>query len=103
VTLDRGGVVGDAEDHRLHPVGARGGDLVHVHHPDRRLDQHGEADAPPKAHRRLDLGQERRDQVHVAGAAHLRDHDRVDPLARLLDDVHEVAVAPVRVEAVDPR
>ena len=58
VALDRGRVVGHAEDHRLHPVRARLRDLVHVDHPDRGLDEHGQADPALEAHRLLDLREE---------------------------------------------
>ena len=51
--------------------------------------------------RLLDLVEQRRDEVHVARARDLRDHDLVELVAGLLDDVDDVAVAPVGVEAVD--
>jgi hypothetical protein len=101
VALNRGGVVGHPEDHRLHPLRAGGGDLVDVDHPDRGLDQHGQPDLPPETHGGLDLGEQCRDDVHVARPAHLGNDDRVDGVAGLLDHVHDVAIAPVRVEPVD--
>ena len=39
--------------------------------------------------------------MHVAGARDLRDEDGVELRARLLDDVDDVAIAPVGVEPVD--
>ena len=44
LALDRGRVVGDAEDQGLHPLGAARGDLVEVDHPGRRLDQRRDPD-----------------------------------------------------------
>ena len=48
----------------------------------------------------FDLIEQRRDELHVRRRAHLGDQDGVEHVARLLDDLDHVAVAPVRVQAV---
>ena len=101
VALQRGRVVGDAEHHRLHPLRARGGDLVHAVHAGRRLDQHADPDPVRQRLGGLDLVEQGRDEVHVAGTGDLGDQDGVDVRAGLLDHVDDVAVAPVGVEPVD--
>src|SRR3546814_5590536 len=98
--LGRGGVVGDAEVQAL--VARRGlGDLVDVGHAERRLDDHLEAQALLSAARGLGLRHQHVDGLDVGGGAGLGDPDEVEPLAALLDDVDDVAVHVVGVEAVD--
>ena len=86
---------------RLHAV-ARAGDVLHVGHAERRLDEGLEPDAVVDPHGLLDLGDHGVDHVDVGGDAGLRDQDGVEVLAGLLDHVDDVAVHVVRVEAVDP-
>ena len=101
VALDRGGVVGDAEHHRLHPLGTRHRDLVHVDHARRGLDQHRDPDPALEPRGGLDLVEQRGHKLDVARAPDLRDQDRVDVPAGLLHHVDDVAVAVVGVEPVD--
>ena len=49
----------------------------------------------------LDLGDQHIDGVDVGGGANLGDHDQVDPLARVLHHVHDVAIHVMGVEPVD--
>jgi hypothetical protein len=53
-------------------------------------------------HRRLDRGHERVDGVDVGGVPDLRDHDDIEPVAGLFQQVDHVAVPIGRVEPVDP-
>ena len=99
--LGRGGVVGDAEMQRL-VARARRGDLVDVLHAQRRLDDHLQADLLGVALGLLDLGEQHVDGVDVLRRAGLGDHDQIELVARLLDDVDHVAVHVMGVEAVDP-
>ncbi len=101
--LDARRVVRDAEDHRLEPVGPCAGDRLDVRHAPRGLDQ--DVDPDPSrlpAVALLDLVQQGCDELDVARGADLRDEHGVEDLAPSLDDVDDVAVAPVGVEAVDP-
>ncbi len=98
--LVEGGVVGDAEVHRLEPAG-RGGDGFDVGHAERRLDQRFGADPVREALRHLDLADDALDRIDVGRHADLRDQDGVELGAGLLHDVDDVAVHVVRVEAVD--
>ena len=50
----------------------------------------------------LELGEQHVDPPHVAGGAGLRDDEHVERVPRAGDDLDDVAVAPRRVEAVDP-
>ena len=52
--------------------------------------------------RGLDLGHQHVHRIDVRRGADLGDHDQVQPVARLLQHVHHVAVHVMRVEAVDP-
>ena len=96
----RGGVVGDAEMQRFVALAGRG-DLVDVLHAERGFDDHLEADALLAADRGLALRHQHVDGIDVGRGADLRDHDQVEPLARLLHDVDHVAIHEMRVEAVD--
>ena len=51
--------------------------------------------------RHLGLRDQHVDRIDIRRNAHLRDHDQVKPLARLLDDVDHVAIAPRRIKPVD--
>src|SRR4051794_478184 len=95
-----GRVVGDAEVQALVALGGAG-DLVDVRHAERGLDDQLEADPLLAPLRLLDLGDQHVDGVDVRRGADLRDHDQVEPVARLLEDVDQVAVHVGRVEAVD--
>jgi hypothetical protein len=50
----------------------------------------------------FDGGHEGIDGIDVTGAAHFGDHDLVEPVARLFQQVHHVAIPIGRVEPVDP-
>src|SRR5882724_13341567 len=96
----RGGVVGDAEMEGLVAF-AGGGDLGHVLHAERGLDDQLEADALLARLRGFYLCDQHIQGVDVGGGADLRDHDEVEAVAGLLQYVHDVAVHVVGVEAVD--
>jgi hypothetical protein len=53
-----------------------------------------------EAGRELELFEQGRDDVEVLGAVHFRDHDRVEPFARLFYYLDQVAVEMRRVERV---
>ncbi len=96
----RGGVVAGAEVQGFQ-AGAGGGDGADIFHAECRFDEHLDTDALRSPFCRLDLGEQHVDRVDVGGVSRLRDHDQVEPLARLLDDVDHVAVHERRIEAVD--
>ena len=99
--LGRSGIVGGAEMQTfVAPAGA--GDVIHVHHAKRGLDENLESDAPSEPLGRLDLGYQDVDRIDVAGVAGLGDHDEVELVPRLLDHLDHVAVHIGRIEAVDP-
>ena len=77
VALQRGGIVGDAEDHRLQPLGAGAGNLLAVDHSHGGLDQDRDSQPPLEPHGVLNLGEQGRHKMHVAGATRLRDHNCV--------------------------
>jgi hypothetical protein len=62
--LDARGVVGDAEHHRLEPVGDGARDRLDVRHPDGGLDQQVEVDGWEPAGM-FDLRAQRRDELDV--------------------------------------
>src|SRR6056297_1711028 len=66
-----------------------------------RLDDDLEGDGLLSALGGLDCGDQRVDGVDVGGIADLRDHDLVDPVARVLEHLNDVAVPEGRVEPVD--
>src|SRR6056297_2269483 len=66
-----------------------------------RLDDDLEGDGLLSALGGLDCGDQRVDGVDVGGVADLRDHDLVDPVARVLEHFDYVAVPVGRVEPVD--
>ena len=66
------------------------------------LDEHLEADPLVQAELRLELGEQHVEPPDVAGRAGLGHDDDVERLAGPGDDLDDVAVAPRRVEAVDP-
>ncbi len=78
-----------------------GGDRLDVGHAQRGFDDHLDADPLGDLPCRLDLRQERVHQIDVSGHAHLRNHHDVEPVARLLHDVHDVPVHIVSVDSVD--
>mmetsp|Transcript_113882 Transcript_113882/g.322098 ORF Transcript_113882/g.322098 Transcript_113882/m.322098 type:complete len:358 (-) Transcript_113882:140-1213(-) len=99
--LRRGGVIRDAEVQGLVPL--RGaGDLVDVHHAERRLDNQAESDAFLPTDRGFHLAREGVSHVDVFRVADHGDDEHVAALPCLLDDVHDVAVHVVAVEAIDP-
>src|SRR3954469_14202718 len=79
----------------------RGGDLVDVRHAERGFDDQLEADPLPASLGGLDLGDQHIDGIDIGGGADLGDHDQVDPLARVLHHVHDIAIHIVSVETVD--
>ncbi len=99
--VQRGRQVAGAEDDGLEPI-ARPGDLGRVGQALGLLDEHLEADPPAEAELGLELGEQHVDPPHVAGRAGLRHDEHVERLAGAGDDLDDVAVAPRRVEAVDP-
>jgi len=80
---------------------ARGGDGVDIGHAERRFDDQLEPDPLFAADGGLALRHQHVDGVDVGGRADLRDHDQVQPLAALLDDLDQVTVHVVRVQPVD--
>jgi hypothetical protein len=101
--LNAGRVVGDAEDHRLEPVRAGAADRLHVRHALRGLDQ----DVDPDPSRLptvalLDLVEQGRDELDVAGDADLGHEHRVEHVTAGLDDLADVPVTPMGVETIDP-
>ena len=80
---------------------ARLRDGLDVRHAQRGLDQHLDADPVGDAAGRLDLRQQRVHQVHVGRNPDLRHEDAIEAVARLLHDVHHVAVHVMGVDTVD--
>ena len=96
-----GGEVARPEDDRLEPV-AGGGDLVDVLQALGLLDQHLERDPLAQPERLLQLGEQHVDPPDVPRPADLGHDDHVERLAGDGDDLDDVAVGPVRVDAVHP-
>ena len=70
--------------------------------PERVLDLRLDADpADLEAHRLLDLGEQRVEGDDLLGRLHLRQHDAVEVRARVLHDLDDVAVGPLRRPVVD--
>ena len=66
------------------------------------LDQDLQADRPGQAELRLELAEQHVDPPHVAGGPHLGHDQHVERVPCARDDLDDVAVAPGRVDAVDP-
>ena len=99
--LGRGGIVGNPEVQRL--VARTGpGDLVDVHHAERRFDDHLNTDPLLGAGRRFDLADQGIDGIDVGRRADLGNHDQVELIGGLFQDVDDVAVHVMGIEAVDP-
>ena len=97
----RGGKVGRTKAHRLQ-ARAGGGDLFDVGDACGRFDNHLERDFLGAALRGFDRRNQRVDSIYVSGAADFGDHDLIQTLARLLQQVDDIAV-PVRcIQPVDP-
>jgi len=97
----RGGrVVGDTEMQAFIAL-RRFGDFVDIGHAERRFDDVFETDFLLALHGILDLGHQHIDGIDVGGGPNLRDHDHVQTLATLLQDVDDVAVHVMRIQAVD--
>ena len=73
-----------------------------VRHPKGGLDEHLDSYLVLDTHGLLDLAQHRVDHVDVAWHADLGYENGVDVVACLLDNVDEISIHVVRVEAVDP-
>ena len=95
----RGGVVGDAEAHRLDALGALR-DRLDIGHAERRLDQELEADSLLALLILLDLRDQHVDGVDVLRHAGLGDQDHVEPRA-VLHHIDHVAIGVMGVETVD--
>src|SRR5829696_4855846 len=93
--------VAGAEDDGLQPV-ARPGDLDGVGQSLGLLDEHLERDPLPEPQLRLQLGEQHVDPPDVAGRARLGHDQHVERLAGAGDHLDDVAVAPRRLQAVDP-
>ena len=97
----RGGEIGVAEAHPLHP-GAGGGDLLDMGEARGGLDDDLEADRLRAALGALHRRHQRVDRVDVLRVADHRDHDLVEPVGAVLEQLDHVLVPPGRVEPVDP-
>ena len=82
--------------------GRRCGDFVHILHAERGLDDHFKADFCFEAFGRFDLRHQHVDGVNIRRRARFRDHDQIQLVAGLFDDIDDVAIAIVRIQAVDP-
>src|SRR4029077_8212141 len=99
--LDGGGEVGRAEDDRLQ-AGRGGADLLDVDEAPGRLDLGLDADVPAgQAGVGLDLGEEEVESDDLRRRLHLGQHDLVEPLAGVPDDLDDVEHRPRRVPRVD--
>ena len=96
-----GGEIGGAKAHRLQ-ARAAGGDFLDMGDAGGGFDDDLKADALLPALGGLDGGDQRIDGIDIVGIADLGDHDLVQPLAGLFQQVHHVAIPIGRVEAVDP-
>jgi hypothetical protein len=95
----RGGEVGRAEAHALH-ARAGGRDLLEVHDALAGLEDRVDEDRPRDAVLGLELGEQAVDVVDVPGALDLGDHDHVELVADLADDLGQVVEDPGRLERV---
>jgi hypothetical protein len=93
--------VGRPEDQRLGAVG-RVRDLVDVPQAGRRLDLQLQPDPPVEPGRLLDLPQQLADEHDLPRVLHLGNHEAVDELPGVLDDLDHVAVAPPGRDVVHP-
>ena len=98
----RGGEVGRAEAHALH-AGAGGGDLLEVDDALRGLEDRVHEQGLLQAGLRLQLGQQAVHVVDVPRSLDLGDHDHVELVADLGDELREVVQHPRAVEAVHAR
>ncbi len=96
----RGREIAGAEDDRLQPI-ARPRDLGGVGESLGLLDEDLQRDRLADAELRLQLGEQDVDPPHVAGRARLGHDEHVEGVASAGDDLDDVAVAPLRLQAVD--
>ena len=79
-----------------------GGDFFHMGDARSAFDDHLEADRFGAALRGLNRGDQRVNGIDIGRTANLGDHDLVQPVARLFQQVHHVAIPIGRVQAIDP-
>ena len=96
----RGCEISGTKAHRGHARGTRG-DLLDMGDASGGFYDHLKADALAAALGGLNRRHQRIDGIDVSGAAHLGDHDLVNPVARLFQHVDHVFVPIGGVEAVD--
>ena len=97
----RGRIVGRSEMQRLQPLRCASYGLDVVEAKD-TLDDDFKLDLllAPDSH--LGLRDQHVDRIDISRNAHLWDHEKVQPLARLLHDVDDIAIAPRRIQPIDP-